>query len=129
MTRNLRVISKIFFCYFIFIGSVLGSAHDTSLKSALRVPTFNGDDYDRGFKHGQHFKSEINEIIDTAVDYHFGGFFVRSWALYQIRNMTPHIPQKYLDELEGISDGSGVAYNDLLIGCLLYTSPSPRDRG
>ena len=35
-----------------------------------------------------------------------------------------------IKNLESISkkDGSGIEYEDL-IGCLLYTSPSPRDRG
>lgn len=98
-----------------------------------------GSPYERGLRHGQMFGGRIrslfaglltNSILPFlnrerpdiasfltryAGEAYDGGRFSYLLMLESAKHMEPDIPPEYLEEMRGISDGSGVPYDDILI--------------
>ena len=82
-----------------------------------RVLVLHGSAYDRGRAHGILLAHEIGDncerYIDKSLQQKFG--FGRDYLLKWGRKMEAFMPQEVVDEMHGISDGSGVPYEDILI--------------
>jgi isopenicillin-N N-acyltransferase-like protein len=89
-------------------------------SDGFSIALLSGAPYERGFQHGQLLAERIRLMRDTlyrdlifrsgrAVGY---GFLALSRGLLAI--MSRHIPSELRDEMRGVADGSGVAYQDIL---------------
>lgn len=85
----------------------------------------SGTPYEMGYQQGVLLKDDIRKFTDDSWEYidtdYLKGylFFVKWFAHWKARSIAkeyiPYIPQEYIDEMRGISDGSGVAFNDVLL--------------
>jgi len=90
-------------------------------STSFGLPIFNSstlNSYGFGFSVGSEFKSQINYVIEN--DPQFGPTY--NWATTNGTSIFDNIIQNhekffpaYLDELEGMGDGSGIYFNDLLL--------------
>ena len=91
------------------------------MKSAIehtgteRPITLSGQPYELGRRHGERLKAEIIRFVCEYV--HRSGAILttpfESMAA-SARRMEPHIEPELLEEMRGIADGSGVAFDDIL---------------
>jgi hypothetical protein len=84
-------------------------------KGDIKILHLNGSYYEMGYQHGFLLKDEIEENIRAFLDFSSKrGFtyedFLEIWEI-----MKNYLPQPYLDELQGISDGSGLSFDDISI--------------
>ncbi|MFH0889464.1 MAG: C45 family autoproteolytic acyltransferase/hydrolase [Planctomycetota bacterium] len=85
----------------------------------------SGTPYEMGYQQGVLLKEDISKFTDDSWEYidtdYLNGylFFVKWFAHYKARSIAkeyiPYIPQEYIDEMRGIADGSGIAFNNVLL--------------
>ena len=90
---------------------------------AIRTLSVSGDPYSMGHKHGQAFAKEIGELTQqrlqlcSSKDWTGGGIHLH--VIHELADRCMPYHHRFDDnlcaELEGISDGSGVPMNELLI--------------
>ncbi len=87
-----------------------------------------GDYYEMGLQYGVLLRPEILNGMDSMtkiLKWNADDMGVPYPALvglikYQARQMAAGLPQKYQDEMKGVSDGSGVPYDTVISCCLFY---------
>ncbi|MBI4356067.1 MAG: hypothetical protein HY597_06445 [Candidatus Omnitrophica bacterium] len=87
----------------------------------LTVVFLEGRPYDLGHQHGTLLKPQVQQMVRGTLRFFHGyvkmpvlGPWLVNWKLDRIyRQMRPHIPPAYLDELRGLAEGSGVPLRDL----------------
>jgi hypothetical protein len=86
------------------------------------VAYVQGEPYQMGLQHGTLLRSQLRSLVRNylygrlIVDYHSSHF----WLLYQARLLDGGIPDPLRQEMQGIADGAGLSYQDVL---LLNTVP------
>lgn len=88
----------------------------------IAVAYVQGDPYQMGLQQGALLRSELRSLIR---DYLYGRLIVdhqvsHFWSLSQVRLLEPGIPDSLRREMQGIADGAGLSYQDVL---LLNTIP------
>ena len=107
-------------------------------KKGLKIVHLYGTPYEMGYEHGKLLKTEIKafytEFIEKAVfpvinrnrellteyfdyssDRYQGDRFAKALILDSAHEMVKSIPEKYVEEMKGIADGSGVFLEEILI--------------
>ncbi len=103
------------------------------------VVVVSGTPYQRGLQHGQHLQAKIRSFytrmlstsllpylnrqqhdIQAVLQVYKGaeygnGQFSNLLLRESARELAKSIPQTYLDEMHGVADGSGMAYEDILV--------------
>ena len=86
------------------------------IKSGITVVYLTGSPYEIGFAHGKLCKEDILQ----AHEYHFWLYdnrenieSMQGW-MKTVREVEKHIPEEYIEEMRGISDGSGIGYDKIL---------------
>ncbi len=98
-----------------------------------------GSPYERGFQHGQIFADRIRSLytmlltnsilpylnrerpdmaamlVTYAEDRYDDGMFSYLMLLESGQNIEPWIPEEYIEEMRGISDGADIPYDDILL--------------
>jgi len=90
-----------------------GYLEDIDGLSVLHV---KGSPYEMGYQNGFLLKDsiqaqiqyQIQELIDMGYSYEY--------LLNCSQAMEPHIPQEYIEEMQGLADGAGMNYTDVLLG-------------
>jgi len=88
----------------------------------------SGDYYEMGLQYGVLLRPEIVDGMDSMtkiLKWNAEEMGVPYPALvglikYQARQMAAGLPQKYQDEMRGVSDGSGLPYDTVISCCLFY---------
>jgi len=88
----------------------------------------SGDYYEMGLQYGVLLRPEIVDGMDSMtriLKWNAEEMGVPYPALvglikYQARQMAAGLPQKYQDEMKGVSDGSGLPYDTVISCCLFY---------
>ena len=102
------------------VEAIGGKAHVSQLSENLPMILLEGTSYEIGFYHGRLLKEMIEELVQTmdeivlgdrSIKRLAGSFIARS----NILEMKKHIPTEFMLEMEGISDGSGVAFDKILM--------------
>mgnify|MGYP000182777696 CR=1 FL=1 len=85
------------------------------VRKGNRVAMLQGSPLEIGFQHGKLLAREARRTADSVL-YTAGLYYTvakREWFLDTLRSawrrLEPHIPQEYLDEMQGLANGSGVA--------------------
>jgi len=101
-----------------------------SLKYGYGVPilTLKGTHYEVGLEYGVLMKDELQNVyeqlgnIEKAILRNFPvymKFFVKVLVFVKLFLIKSRLSKNYIDELNGISDGSGVPFNQLLIASFI----------
>ena len=120
------------------LGMFGGCAANQEPEHLERI-TLTGTPYERGYAHGKRFQSKIRsfynqmltnsilpflnreqrDIADVLPNYgkppYTSGTFSYLMMLESANHLKPYIPKPYLEELQGLSDGSGVSYDEILV--------------
>ena len=92
------------------------------VKDGQRVCLLQGSPYEIGLQHGRLLKNEMPRLFDAvlcgvgiAYTIEKGEWFTDvmrgAW-----KRLKPHIPDEYLQELKGLSDGAGIPYETVCLG-------------
>lgn len=114
--------TKLFFVVLIASFSALGQ----SSKREIRQVVLSGSGYKLGLQHGKLLKKEIGELVvkmkkNTADNLHkdaeqvIKDFIAYAQFTSAIKQFTPDL----YEEVKGIADGSGQAFNDIMVFNLL----------
>lgn len=85
----------------------------------FKILNLIGSHYTMGFQHGYLLKDEMEENFRAFLNYTepFGwnhSFYV--WLWNQVKD---YVPQEYKEEIQGMSDGSGLSFLDIAIGNIM----------
>lgn len=91
-------------------------------RDRLRVLYLRGEPYQMGFQQGLLLRDEIRALVR---DFLYGDLVLGSGVPYPLllahaRLLQNYIPHEYREEIQGIAEGAGVSYLDILI---LHTFP------
>ena len=84
-------------------------------KNGISVVALKGSPYEIGLAHGHLCKDEIITVNHPFFDLYdqFAADKNNRWLALS-RRLQDYIPQEYLEEMRGISDGSGIEYKKIL---------------
>lgn len=88
------------------------------IKDGQRTCWLTGTPYEMGKRHGELLKAEMRKVTDSTL--YVVGFAYSvakgSWFLNDIRDawkrLEPHCDKAHLEELRGLAEGSGIAYDE-----------------
>jgi len=84
-------------------------------KEGVKILHVSGSYYDMGYQHGYLLKEEINENI-RAFSYYFQEYewsYEKVLSVWNIQKMI--LPNCYIQELQGMADGSGISFEKLAV--------------
>jgi isopenicillin-N N-acyltransferase-like protein len=116
MKRRCAVIGVVIFVLALGAGgaaAVGGYGYLTSIGSgadAIDVLYVGGTHYEMGYWHGSLLASKVQANVASALA--AAGVTEQEWQA-AIALMWPHVPAAYMDEMQGIADGSGVPIGDI----------------
>jgi predicted choloylglycine hydrolase len=94
-------------------------------KRGVTVVLLKGDPYEIGYSRGVLLKNEIRDWVRDNLymikTQSWGTFLGETWMISRAREVEQFIPQEYREELNGLSAGSGVDYDLLLMLNVLDT--------
>jgi isopenicillin-N N-acyltransferase like protein len=80
-----------------------------------RVLHLKGSPYERGYQHGKLLKNEIQQNISQFVQKERPEAKERASAFAKnFSKLLSYIPSHFLEEMQGVADGSGIAYQKIL---------------
>jgi len=100
----------------------LSAAHAATKTSAriskvgnVRILHLYGTPYEMGRQHGRLLRTEVQELYKNYfVKFAGGDVQVEIAAKLAEFSMLPHIPKKYVEEMRGLADGSGLSFKKVL---------------
>ena len=115
----------------VVISGVKSTFHDGVIyryPGIVPMMEVSGDYYEMGLQYGVLLRPEIKPALDSMtkiLKWNADDMSVPYPALiglikYQARQLAAALPQKYQDEMKGVSDGSGVPYDTVISCCLFY---------
>ncbi len=75
-------------------------------KDGHQILLLQGEPYEMGYQHGVLMKEALKEMVDKALAISFArhpGMLKKAWE-----EASPFIPSRYLEEMKGMADGSGI---------------------
>jgi len=82
-------------------------------EDAITVLHVGGTHYQMGYWHGRLLRDQVRANSASAIAAaEAGGVNSDVWA-WAIASMWPYVPRDYLDEMQGLADGSGLAVEDV----------------
>ncbi len=94
-----------------------------SLEYREEIPILHleGNGYEIGYQHGSLLKPKVRQAVRQILDYFpkkikvpVLGKIVFNFLLDRsYRQLAPHIPQEYKDEMQGLADGSGIPLKNI----------------
>jgi len=100
----------------------------------------SGTPYERGFKHGKHFSKKIQSLFSMLLtnslfpylnrdrydvasvmvryqneELYGNDKFAKQMMLESAWHLSEYIPEKYIEEMQGIADGSGMSFEEILM--------------
>jgi len=89
------------------------------IRKGRRLAMLQGTPYEVGFQHGKLLRREARRLADTVL-YVVGLYYSvsqKKWYLDVMRGafrrLKPHIPAEYLEEMQGLADGSGMPLEEV----------------
>lgn len=92
-------------------------------KNGITVIYLSGSPYEIGLAHGKLCKEEIIEAHEYYLSIYDNAEWVDYWRgwLNLAKHVEKFIPKEYIEEMQGIGDGSGLGYDRILFLNLLTT--------
>lgn len=99
-------------------GPILATVPLGRISAVGRWPVLHlsGSPYEMGYQHGSMLRSRVRQSVANAIAFAdrqlgipmMGRWVVRRKLDQAWRKMRPHVPDWYLEEMEGLADGAGV---------------------
>lgn len=96
---------------------VVSNSYDGWLeeRDGVEILHLSGSNYDMGYQYGFLAKDEIQQNLRAQLSY----FENHGWPYDDILDvwyqMDDNMPQKYIDEMQGMADGSGWSFEDIAV--------------
>lgn len=85
----------------------------------MPVITVHGEGYAAGYMHGKLLQEEVRSIMSSLgaaiTEGGAGGVLARGVLLRKAHQLDERIPEIYRQEMQGVADGAGVSYNEVLL--------------
>lgn len=96
---------------------------DPSKKKKIENTTIvelEGSPYEIGYQHGILLKKEIHKILREAYERYLPkgslkSYLARALVMWVVKRVDEEIPLEYRQEMQGVADGAGLDYNDVLL--------------
>ena len=81
--------------------------------NGVKILHISGTNYEMGYQHGNLLKEETCQNIRAFLNYTDVPYekLIDTWNV-----MKDYIPQEYIEEYQGIADGAGIPFNDIVAG-------------
>lgn len=94
-------------------------------KRHVTIVLLRGTPYEMGYARGVLLKNEVREWVKECLymirTHRLALFGGEKWMYNRAKQAEPYIPSEYREELHGLSTGSGIAYDTLLMLNILET--------
>jgi len=94
--------------------AIYGKAYLESI-GGLVVLHVNGSPYEMGYQNGFLLEAAHKAMIDHSIQKMIDDGYSYEYQVSCSQAMEPHIPQEYIQEMQGLADGAGVNYTDVLL--------------
>lgn len=86
----------------------------------ITIVELEGSPYEIGYQNGVLLKEEIGKIIREAYKRYLAkgslkAYLVRALIMLVVKRVDKEIPLEYRQEMQGVADGAGLDYNDILL--------------
>lgn len=86
----------------------------------ITIVELEGSPYEIGYQHGTLLKQEIHKIINEAYKRYLPkgslkSYLARTLIMWVVRRVDEKIPLEYRQEIQGVADGAGLGYNEVLL--------------
>jgi len=100
--------------------NLIPSPEKKQIIGNITVINLEGTAYEIGYQNGVLVKEEINEILDEAFSQYLPGKslksrLVRLFIFGLVKKIDKEIPDEYRQEMQGVADGAGRSYDDILL--------------
>jgi len=87
-------------------------------KNGVKILIINGTNYEMGYQHGFLLREEVRENLRAFVNYSNipMDLLMDTWNI-----MKNYVPNRYIDELQGLSDGAGISIDEVIAGYMVIT--------
>jgi hypothetical protein len=89
----------------------------------LEILRVSGSNYEMGSKIGNHFKAKISDFIKSSESFNEARKIMDTSKYEKVLELANRRFPQYMDEIRGISEGSGVDYEDLVLLNFKYEIP------
>lgn len=92
-------------------------------NNGVPILYLSGNNYEMGYQYGILLKDDIRKIVKNITEIKkiyisqqpfYYRLFSNNYINHKLNKISSRLPEKYIEELKGISDGSGVDIKDLL---------------
>jgi len=83
--------------------------------NGLLVLHVKGSPYEMGYQNGFLLKDSIQELTQYLIQEMIRRGYSYEYLVNCAQAMEPHIPQEYIQEMEGLADGASMNYTDVLL--------------
>lgn len=90
---------------------------DVEKTNGIRVVHLRGNPYEMGLQQGFLFREELHELIHNYLYQYLilEHGVAHAWLLSYARVFAPGVPYYLREEMQGIADGAGLSYQDVLL--------------
>jgi len=96
---------------------------DPSKKKKIKnitIVELEGFPYEIGYQNGTLLKEEIHKILYEAYERYLPkgslkSYLARALVMWVVKRVDKEIPLEYRQEMQGVADGAGMSYNDVLL--------------
>jgi len=75
-----------------------------------------GSPYEMGYQNGFLLKDSVQAVIQSRIQRMIDMGYSYEYLVSCAQAMEPHIPQEYIEEMQGLADGASMNYTDVLLG-------------
>ncbi len=81
------------------------------VKNGVKILHISGTNYEMGYQHGYLLKEETHQTLRAFLNYTDVSYeaLINTWNV-----MKDYIPHEYIEEYQGIADGAGVPFDDIV---------------
>lgn len=85
-------------------------------RDGIKILHVSGSNYEMGYQHGYLLKEEAKQNLRAFLDIAWVSFEELLEIWYE---MEEYCPQEYIDEMQGIADGGGVTFEEVVAGYMV----------
>ena len=85
-------------------------------KNDITIVFLNGSYYQMGYQQGYLLKEQIKQNLRAFINYSnmSMSLLIETWNI-----MKDYVPDEYIDEIQGIADGSGLSFEEVIAGYMV----------
>jgi len=98
-------------------GNLIATCGEGYLEevNGVLVLHVKGSPYEMGYQNGFLLKDDIQTLIQYIIQERIQNGYSYDYLVNCAQAMEPHIPQEYIQEMQGLADGASMNYTDVLL--------------